>query len=202
MSGVEKQDQSRAMACTKDIIYAWFDEFEKFCEAKSIRYSDQIYNYDELGFPLQTATSLKVCIDKHCRRNFQITSHNKVSITTLQCICANGNVVPPAVLFPGVNFDPEYSVGFPDNFYLGFTKNCWIETQFYAWLTNHFVNYIPPLHPIVMSFDGRSSHIDFYVEFCAANGILLFCLPPHSLHALQPAGRGFLEVLNTTFQRK
>ena len=82
---------------------------EKFCEGKSIRSSDQIYNCNESGFPLQTATSLKVCVDKHCRRNFQIAS--KVSITTLQCICANSNVVPPAVLFPVVNFTPEFLFG-------------------------------------------------------------------------------------------
>ena len=86
MSRVKKLEQSRAMTCTKESIYAWFDEFDKFCEAKSIRISDQIYNCDESGFPLQTATSLKVCMDKHCRRNFQIASNNKLSITTLQCI--------------------------------------------------------------------------------------------------------------------
>ena len=102
-------------------------------------------------------------------------------------------MAPPAVLFPVVNFTPEYSIGFPDNFYLGFTKNGWIETsQFYAWLTNHFVNYIPTLCLIVMLLDGHSSHIDFYaVEFCAANGILLFHLPLHSPHALQPTDRGY-----------
>ena len=175
---------------------------EKFCEGKSIRSSDQIYNCNESGFPLQTATSLKVCVDKHYRRNFQIAS--KVSITTLQCICANSNVVPPAVLFPVVNFTPEYSIGFPDNFYLGFTKNGWIETsQFYTWLTNHFVNYIPTLRPIVMLLDGHSSHIDFYVvEFCAANGILLFRLPPHSSHALQPADRGFFGSFKSNFSKE
>ena len=204
MSRVEKLEQSRAMACTKESIYAWFHEFEKFCKAKSIRSSDQIYNCDESGFPVQTATSLKVCVDKHCRRNFQIATNNKVSITTLQCICANGNVVLPAVLFPGVHFNPEYSVGFPDNFYLGFIKNDWIETsQFYAWLANHFVNYIPPLRPIVMLLDGHSSHIDFYVvEFCAANGILLFRLPPHSSHALQPADRGFFGSFKSNFSKE
>ena len=113
-------------------------------------------------------------------------------------------MVPPAVLFPVVNFNPEYSVSFPDNFYLGFTKNGWIETsQFYAWLTNHFVKYIPPLRSIAILFDGHSSHIYFYiVEFCAANGILLFHLPPYSLHALQPADRGFFGSLNPTSQRK
>ena len=51
MSRVEKLEHSWAMACTEESIYAWFDEFEKFYEAKSIRSSDQIYNCDESGFP-------------------------------------------------------------------------------------------------------------------------------------------------------
>ena len=75
------------------------------------------------------------------------SSNNKVSITTLQCICANGNALPPSILFPEVNFNPEYSVGYPDNLNLGFTKSGWIEMeQFYAWMTNHFVTQIPPCH--------------------------------------------------------
>ena len=52
-----------------------------------------------------------------------------------QCICANGSVIPPAIIYPGLNFNPEYGIGFPSNFHLGFTKNGWMETsQFYGWL--------------------------------------------------------------------
>ena len=40
MSRVKKLEQSRAMTYTKESIFAWFDEFVKFCEAKSIRSSD------------------------------------------------------------------------------------------------------------------------------------------------------------------
>ena len=204
MGRVEKLEQSRAMACTKESVYAWFDEFEQFCKEKNITNADQVYNCDESGFPLQTASSLKVCVDRHCKRNFQITSNNKVSITTLQCVCANGNTLPPSVLFPGVNFNPEYSVGFPDNFYLGFTKSGWIDTeQFYAWMTNHFVTHIPPRLPIVVLLDGHSSHIDLYViEFCANSGIFLFGLPPHSSHALQPADRGFFGTFKSNFLKE
>ena len=102
------------------------------------------------------------------------------------------------------NFNPEYITGFPDNFYLGFTKNGSIETsQFCAWLTNHFVKYIPPLCPIVMLLDGHPSYIPFYVvEFCAANGILLFRLPLHSSHALQPADRGFFGSFKSNFSKE
>ena len=37
-------------------------------------------------------------MDKHCRRNFQIASNNKVSVTTLQCICANGKTLIQNIL--------------------------------------------------------------------------------------------------------
>ena len=54
-----------------------------------------------------------------------------------------------------------------------------------------------------MLLDGHSSHIDFYVvEFCAANGILLFHLPLHSPHALQPTDRGFFLSFKSTFSKE
>ena len=88
----------------------------------------------------------------------------------------------PAVPFPWVKFSLEYSIGFPQNFYLGLTQNDWIDTeQCYVWITNHFVKKIPPLRPIVLSIDGHGSHIDYYVsQFCAENQVLLFRFPPHT----------------------
>ena len=90
-------------------------------------------------------------------------------------MCANGTVVPPAVLFPGVRFNLEYSIGSPQNFYLGFTQNGWMDTkQFYAWIANHFVKKIPPLRPIVLLIDRHGSHINYYVsQFCAEDQILV-----------------------------
>ena len=72
------------------------------------------------------------------------------------------------------NVNLEHSIGFPQNFYLGFTKNGWMDTkQFYAYITNHFVKKIPPLRPVVLLTDGHGSHIDYYVsQSCAENQIL------------------------------
>ena len=83
MSRVEKWEQAMAMACTQENIYAWFDKFEVFCKSHDIRLSDQVFNCDESGFPWQSATSLKVYVDRHCRRNIQVTSSNNTSITTI-----------------------------------------------------------------------------------------------------------------------
>ena len=194
----------RAMACTQENIYACFDEFEAFCKSHDIRLSDQVFNCDESGFPIAEHHILKsLRVDWHCRRNFQVASSNKASITIFQCICTNGNVVPPSAPFPGVNFNPEYSIGFPANFYLGFMKRGWMETsQFYAWLTNHFIKNIPPIRPVVLLLDGHSLHIGYYiVQFCADNNILLFLLIslPHSSHAVQAADRGLFGSFKSNF---
>ena len=191
------------MACTQESVYAWFDEFEAFCKKINITSADQVYNCDESGFPLQTASSMKVCVDRTVRRNFQIASSSKTSITTLQCIYANGSVVPPAVYFPGVNFNPDYGIGFAKNVYLGFTKNGWMETpQFYGWLTNHFCKRISPIRPVVLLIDGHNSHIDYHTSlFSAENQIHLFRFPPHTSHAVQPTDRGYFGSFKASFQK-
>ena len=107
---VEKLEQAQAMACTKESVYLWFDEFEKFLEENNVKSKDQIYNCDESGFLLQAGLSMKVLCHKQSHRNVQVTSSTKTSITTLQCICANGNIILPCVLFPGVKFNLEHWV--------------------------------------------------------------------------------------------
>ena len=71
--------------------------------------------------------------------------------------------------------------------------NSWMETaQFYGWVSNHFVKRIPPIRPIVLLIDGHGSHIDYHPSlFCAGEGILLFRLPPHTSHEIQPTDREF-----------
>ena len=58
---------------------------------------------------------------------------------------------------------------------------------FYGWLSNHFVNWIPPVCPVLLLLDGHSLHISLATDkFAQTNGNLLYCLPPHTTHALQP----------------
>ena len=101
MKKAEKLEQARAMACTKESFYAWFDKFEQFKIENNITSEDQVFNCGKSGFPLQVGSSMEVLCDKHSRRNFQITSSCKTSITTLQCICANGTVIPQQFFFLG-----------------------------------------------------------------------------------------------------
>ena len=51
--------------------------------------------------------------------------------------------------------------------------------------------------------DGHGSHIDYYVsKFCLENRILLFRLPPHTSHAIQPTDRGFFGAFKHNFSKE
>ena len=44
--------------------------------------------------------------------------------------------------------------------------------------------------------DGHGSHITFqFVDYCERNDIILYCLPPHSTHLLQPLDVGLFSPL-------
>ena len=173
MGRPEKLESTRAMACTEESLTAWFNEFQALLTKVGIKSGDQIFDCDESGFPLQPKNTQRVCIDRHARRNFQNVSSNKVSISTLQCISATGFVLPATLLFPGKKTNPEYSLGLPKSWYIGFSDNGWMDThQFYGWITNHFIPKIPATRPVILLLDGHSSHIDYWVsKKCEENDI-------------------------------
>ena len=74
--------------------------------------------------------------------------------------------------------------------------------QFYGWIMNHFVKKIPLLCPVVLLVDGHGSHIDYYVsKFCLVNTIL-FRLPPHTSHVIQPTDTGFFGAFKHNFSKE
>ena len=50
-----------------------------------------------------------------------------------------------------------------------------------------FLKFTVPQRPVLLLIDGHKSHITLDVVYlCRDNDILLFCLTPHTTHALQP----------------
>ena len=60
---------------------------------------------------------------------------------------------------------------------------------FFSWLANLFYPSIASkvAFPIILFLDGHTSHLNVAVsEFCQERQIILYCLPPHASHILQP----------------
>ncbi len=50
-----------------------------------------------------------------------------------------------------------------------------------------FIQYAVPERPVVLIVDGHKSHLTLeLIDLCRREQIILLCLPPHTMHALQP----------------
>ena len=183
-----KIGKAENLETTRASISAWFQDYKELLQRLKITSPAQIFNCSESGFPLQVKKSLKVCVDQHVGRNFKKVLSDKDAITTLQCVCANGSVLPPSVFFPGKNWNSEYTYQLPRNGFFGFSATGWMNTEdFNCWVENFFIKNIPPIRPVVLLIDGQSSHTDLITsKLCIDNDIILFRLPPHISSTIQP----------------
>ena len=106
-------------------------------------------------------------------------------------------------VFPGSRFRYNPLDGYVDGAYFGKSENGWMVTElFYGWITNHFSAHIPPERPVLLLVDVHTTHIDMETsKFCTQNGILLYCLPPHSSHLTQPLDVGFFGALKCNWRK-
>ena len=184
---------TRAKGCSKEVIDKWFIEFEGFLKENSLlNKADRIWNADESGFPLQHKSG-KVMAPRGAKSVYAVTSASKQQITTLACINAAGSAIPPMHIFPGERFRSNPLEGAVHGAYLGRSPSGWMDSDlFYGWIEGHFTKNIPPARPVVLLLDGHSSHINLETaKYAKKEEILLYCLPPHTTHVLQPCDVGF-----------
>ena len=193
MHSPEPLQLARATACTEEAIRRWYVGFEQFLQVHGVVDPSCIWNADETGCPLCPSTAGKVLCLSGTKDVYQITGSSKEQLTTLCAISASGNIIPPMHVFPGQRFKYHPLEGCVPGTYFGKSLSGWMTTElFYGWMVNHFALQIPPQRPVVLLVDGHSTHIDIETSsFCQENGILLYCLPPHSSHITQPLDVGF-----------
>ena len=100
-------------------------------------------------------------------------------------------------VFPGERFKTNPLEGSVHGAYMGRSQSGWMDSElFNGWLRNHFSKKIPPARPVVLLLDGHSSHINLdTAKDAMEEGILLYCLPPHTTHVLQPCDVGFFKPM-------
>ena len=86
--------------------------------------------------------------------------------------------------FPG----GQYRFEGPDDALYARSPSGWIDSElFLSWLKKIFLKYVVLDRPVLLLTDGHKSHINLdVIDICSENNIILFCLLPHTTHALQP----------------
>ena len=190
---------SRAAANNPDVIHRYFDLLEVTMRANGLTHRPaQIFNCDESGMPLMHRPP-KVVAQVGQKHPYSVTSGDKSQITILACGSAAGYTIPPMVIFDRKSLKPEMTVGeVPGTFY-GLSESGWMDSElFEEWFKNHFLLHIPPVRPILLLLDGHSSHYQpELLRLAAGEGVIVFCLPPHTMHILQPLDNACFASLKT-----
>ena len=179
---------ARAVASNTVVIHRYFDLLEETLrENKIANRPAQIFNCDETGMPLMHKPP-KVIAGVGQKHPYTITGSDRSQITVLACANAAGYCIPPMVVFDRKTLNPELAAGeVPGTFY-GLSDSGWMDSElFEGWFKNHFIPHAPPVRPLLLMLDGHSSHYQpELLRIAASEGIIVFCLPPHTTHLLQP----------------
>jgi hypothetical protein len=130
----------------------------------------------------------------------------------LACICADGSVLPPALIYQAESGDlmDTWLDDFDDSreqAYFTSSKKGWTNDELgLAWLKQVFdprtKQKAGRLYRLLL-MDGHGSHLNLkFIDYCDSNRIILGIFPPHSTHRLQPLDVGIFSPLATAYSNE
>ncbi|CAG8663625.1 12268_t:CDS:2 [Cetraspora pellucida] len=138
----------------------------------------------------------KVLVEKGTHQVHKVAhsnSHNHISVasTTL----AASDYIPLLIIYKSVCAISGLLNGTPSGMVIGFTDSKYMCKELFQMYIEHFISSIPPCRPVLLMLNSHSSHINYMsINFCHKNGILLYALPLHTTHILQPSGLSFTKL--------
>jgi Tc5 transposase DNA-binding domain len=115
----------RAQAHSRRTIQAHFDRFQNAVQEYGITDND-IYNFDETGFRIGVGRPHEV-ITRRRARNLPLylqNPDNRESLTSIECISAGGQVIPPMVIVTSkVLSEKDFPLTLPGSYIMGISES-------------------------------------------------------------------------------
>ena len=213
---VQKQkatDPKRKVANNAKSIEEWFKDFHSTYLEKGIQPSD-CWNMDKLGFQMGMGRNQKI-ITKDIRQQSYIGSaSNHELVTVVEAISGSGKAIPPQVSKLATRHryladDNDQHIYYQIILSGKIHQECWYtrtslehdalvsvsDSGFsnnqlsYEWIKHfeiHSAKSQTSAYRLLL-LDGYGSHCTYkFLDHCEKHNIVLFCLPPHATHLLQP----------------
>ena len=192
----------RAMASDRDSLDKYFDILEDAMEENGLADAPlQVFNMDETGLALDPK-SLKTINLKGSKNPSTITSGSKQQITIVGCVRADGQSLPPMVIWNRKRLPIELPNGEVPGTIYGLSEKGWIDRElFYFWFCKLFLRYAPTCRPLLLLVDGHSSHYcPEAIRYAAEQRIIIFTFPPNTTHLTQPLDKGMFGPLKIAWR--
>jgi hypothetical protein len=190
-SGLPEQ---RARCASKEVILNYFEELKTIFDKYELHNKPHlVYNIDEKG--INTEYRPPNIVAGFDARPQVVMAERSKTVTVIGGGNALGSQIPPFFVFPGQRMLPELMVGKSEGTEGMMTQSGWSNSEvFLRYMKTHFLKYAMGRNQedtTLVLYDGHKSHISIeLIEWAKENRIILFVLPPHCSHILQPMDVG------------
>ena len=128
-----------------------------------------------------------------------------INVTMLAFVNADGDPIPGVFIYPRKKVNLDKMVGLPEGFLPLAHQSGWMNEDLFLISLENFKKQVvcSPEDPILLIMDNHISHIGYrVVQYCKSNGIILFTLPPHTSHVLQPLDKGLFGPLKEDMKKE
>lgn len=179
------------------MIKQWFhctlDYFKEVDATDALEDPTRVFNIDESGFCLSPSVG-KVLALRGEKNVFEERSlQYKTNITVLGCVCANGSIPPPMIIYPRKRINPMMAEKFPSGykFTVGKSEKGYITYEtLYEYLCNDFNDWLTEQHiqrPVIVYTDWHETRNNYFLAKTLNElNIILYGLPPNTTHFMQP----------------
>jgi len=205
-------DRQRSYASNPCIILEHFWKLGNIIRKHNIK-PQAIANMDEKGFVMGYSKRTKV-LTRRGRKNPRVKQDgNREFITAIEAVAADGYVFPSFLIEKG----KKHHIGWYQNVnaedeeaFFAVSPKGWTDDKLALWwLVNVYDPYSKQRlirnsksEKRLLILDGHGSHISFdFIDFCEKNNIVVYCLPPHSTHLLQPLDVGLFGPLQHHYSK-
>lgn len=179
--------QSRSSVNRNDILNFFNNAELALQEVKSTN----LYNYDETNVT-DDPGSRKVVVPRNTKRVERVQEHSRASISLMVCGNANGDLLPPMVVYKAQNLYDNWTEGGPAGTKYASSPSGWFDMNlFEAWFFKILLPHVEatrdPEDTVVLLGDNLASHFSpKVIEACRHSKIYITPFPPNATHLMQP----------------
>ena len=191
-----KSQRVKAMAWERyenniyDKIIHWFEVIREVLQDPAIL-PRNVYNIDETGVMLCMLGSIQVPVSKDDPRGYRGAGIKRTIVTAIEYISANGRSLLPMIIWPATTYRSNRTTFPTPGWHYACSESGYTDSKIsLEWLKRVFdpqTREQANQKPRVLICDGFGTHETLEaLEFCFENNIILYRLPSHTSHKLQP----------------
>ncbi|KAK3099590.1 hypothetical protein FSP39_006586, partial [Pinctada imbricata] len=196
----------RAKARNKENVSAYFSELNDNITKYELNDKPHlIFNVDKKGVqqnhtpPPGVVSGRNICVQ-------EVTSPKSSTTTIKGCGSASDVAIPPYFVFAGVRMRQELLAGKSAGADGTVSESGWSNSVIFRdYLEHHFLKYVPGRgdDPVLLILDGHKSHVSVgLTDWARQQNIIIFVLPAHTSHFLQPLDVGCYDPFHNIYNNE